>query len=256
MFKNIECDYCHGYGTGVVAGTDWVASPFVLNFGYTGHGYGSKVYACILENKKYIAVNTFADERSKKLSVRHLDYELRAFTERFTYSYYKDNVLLFARPRNYKYSYWLGEDLATVSRFDSSMYNYVHILFYSPIKGQDLRKVRIVASFVSDVVERDDMVLLYEDSYRSEDESKDALITVCSDHFKHTLNLYKSDCYIRMLTHPERFCDNQYEGFLRFDSGRSSDTDLYDRFSMIKALRLNKDVAGSVMNLIPGLIFD
>lgn len=258
MFKNIECDYCHGYGTGIVSGESWVASPFVINFGYAGHRYESDVYKCLLEKRKYIAVNVFAEESVRDLPVEELDYYIGKWTSEFTNRYYRRNVLFYARPRNYRYSYWLGEGLSAVSRFDASYYNHVHIMMYT-IKNT--RFVKIAASFISDPksdcngIHVGDVILLYKDFYNTETEFNDVMITMCADHFKHTFNLYRDDCYIRLLKHPEKVC-GQYDGFLRFDSGRSEATGLYDRFSVVKTIKLGYSSFRSASNIIPGLNFE
>lgn len=255
MFKNIECDHCHGYGTGIVSGEDWVASPFVMNFGYS-HRYNSMVYECVLEDGKYIAVNKFENEPVKALPIESLNQDIEEWTEEISSRYYKKNVLFYARPKNYKFSFWLGSDIPAIARFDADYYNYIHILFYRTSKG--IGKVRIAAAFISDFKQEhtsdSNMDLLYETNYES-GFSFPSLITLCSDHFKHTLNLYRGECFIRFLEHPRNF--HQYRSkFMRFDSGRSPDTGLYDRFSVVKTICLNETLADSVMAIMPGLRFE
>lgn len=257
MLKNIECDHYHGWGVGVVCGDNWVATPFVLNFG-VDHMYSDCVYACKVEDGKYTLLNIFQDEPVKRSKAKSLQYNLDRWSDEFAQKFFREKVLFQANPRNYRYSFGMG-DISPIVRFDTSLFNHIHIMFYKGRKGQ--RKLRVAASFIGNTSDdviygRHNMILLYDLPYVSSEIYGDALITLCADHFKHTANMYRHDCMIRMMCHPGKFRGGQYDSVLRFDSGRSEDTGRYDKFSTVKAITLNDGLAQSIMNIIPGLTFD
>lgn len=256
MLKNIECDYNHGYGCGICCGRKFVATPFVLNYGYAP-GSDSQIY--VVEsadrNGRYVIQNYFANEPVDIVKPEHIVSRTKFLTEQFEHKFFQNTVVKYARPSRYKYSLELPDlwwDIHYATDFDYSMYNYVHILIY-PHKTQ-YRRVRVVASFIGDTkatsINLQDMVLLYDFRYYGPERGT-TLVSVCSEHFKHTLDLYRDECYLRLLKHPDRLDHKQYREWLRMDGGRNPDNNKYDKFTVIKTVSFGDALASSLIERIP-----
>lgn len=254
MLKNIECDRQYGYGTGICVGKKWIASPFVLNYGFPPAGADSEIYVCDVDGEKYVLFNYFDNEPVEIVTPENIVERTKAKTEEFEKHFFQKMVVRYADPRRYKYSIELPDlwwDIHYFADFDYSMYNYVHFLF-EPYRTHS-RRVRVVASFLdssSDRVNVSDMRLLYDFKYYGP-ETGVTLVSVCSEHFKHTLDLYRDECFLRMTKHPSRLDGKQYGDRLRFDGGRNPDTNKYDKFTAIKTVTFNDDLASSLISLIP-----
>lgn len=257
--KNIECDRQHGYGTGICVGRKFIATPFVLNYGFPPVGADSEIYVCDIDGQKYALFNYFDNEPVELVTPENIVERTRAKTEAFTSRFFQKTVVRYADPRRYKYSIELPDlwwDVHYVTDFDTSMYNYVNFLFY-PYRTHS-RRVRVVASFIdtkSQSAKLEDMKLLYDLKYYGPEKGT-ALVSVCSEHFKHTLDFYRDECFLRMTVHPDRLDGKQYSDRLRFDSGRNPNTNKYDKFTAIKTVLFGDALSSSLMEQIPCADYD
>lgn len=259
--RNIECDYCHGYGVGLCTGENWLSTPFVLNYGYF-HNYDDFIYTYEPETRYYNIFNVFSDEETSFASATEVLDKIESKTSEFKRNYFNKTVLRYLKPSNFRFNIELG-DIRDAIKVNNETFNHVHIMMYWKKKQY---RIRIACSYISSNQLRiNDMSLLYDGPVYDEIQNPFAeiglsydkmLITLCVEHYKYTCDLYKYDCFMRMLIHPNRLDGKQYIDGLRFDSGRDEETGLYDRFSVVKTLALHEDIKNRVMELIPVLQFE
>lgn len=250
QLKNIDCDYYYGYGFGVCCGDVWVATPFVLDYGYN-HGYDNYVYVYEYDDNNYNIYNVFENEPTRFCEAENpskVSKSIDLWTHEFAERFYKQKVIEFAKPRNYKLSIEVGDISHDIS-IDRSVYNYVTILLY---KRRGRVKMRVAAAYISNTVTLDNMELMFDVPLDDIVVDKPVLITMQSNHFKHTVDLYKKNCYIRFLDGIKNSA-SQYNSIVRFDSGRSNDTNKYDCFSTVKTVTLDNATADKLIYLIPTL---
>ena len=237
--KNIKCYYVNA----LMMDSNWIASPFVLNYGYRPIDYG---YTDVDDGGRYVGYDDYWME---------WDYESQAYlnifgTEKPDYELYVDSC---KKKSTWKHSFKCGDMAYAKYGSPTKVYNTIQLLFqpngilkmaaiwlddcnkFAPIKVDDY-------SFIG-------YVKFEKDSFRkfTNGLTFPKLITYDCMLFKYTMNLYDDNLRLR-------FDDNfdndevQYTGKTRFDNGYVS------LFSVLpNAIHINDRLASRCVDVISRL---
>lgn len=210
------------YNYTTMVGKNFIATPFVINYGYTPdeHGYEEDImdYEYNEESRNYDFFNVFGKE---KIDV------IREINE-------------YVQPKNYFRSIGFGNFNESLRGVPIKEYNTVHILIYE-------NRVKVVCSYLFDSHDNEqsnEMLLMYA-GYLNGKDYPPLLISTDIMLFKYTAELYKGDYHLRLLkdcvTMTTGTSVNQYDGNIRMDAGKDEDSNRIEKFSMCKTILLNND---------------
>lgn len=223
--KNINA-----YNDAVMLGKNWIATPFVLNYGFDVTGYQNDYYG--------------------------YDEYLEDYTNYFGMEYdeYLSYIKKMAKPSTYGASFRCGDMGYAKYGAPNRQYNVIQLLFAHG-------KLKILGLwYQKDVIPNiDDYSIIAEVKFNRRQFVKKVkwpvLITCDNMLFKYTMNLFEDLLYMRF---DKSFGKQyQYTGPVRMDSGIDEDTGCFESFSVIHGcMTLSDEVAMSCINKISKIEFE
>lgn len=223
--KNIRA-----YRYAVMVGGNWVASPFVLNYGYdkSFHNLDEEYLDYSYDDKKgdFYWYNLFGKSKRKV----------------------QNEIIKYANPKTYESSVVMGNVKPNI-KFNTKFYNLVHLMIKDGV-------IKIFCSWVHDTRSKDNLPsienceILY--SGFIDEDYPNMFMTFDAMLFKYTSELYYDDLYLRLIGDNLSACKNiegmnDYVGVIRLDEGM--DFGRFERFSCISSFDICDEVKKKLINI-------